>query len=221
MNTQKVTFLVGLQNPTQTKLWLQKHFDFGGLIFLGRSNVGKSTLINQLFLKDIARTSKTPGRTQMINVFEIEQTERILPSKTFLFDCPGMGFAQVPLKMREEWEALMLTFFQNIPPRFLCIHLMDSRHPFMKADLELLGFLKQMKINPIMVFTKTDKLKTQKGKNELNKLRISVAKDYKKVPQIHFISAESRIGTEELKLALMLRLEKIQHDQLGLNQLLA
>lgn len=201
MKTNNSTFLLGLDNPGQAIRWLNEHKETGGLIFLGRSNVGKSTLINQLFLKGIARVSKTPGRTQQINVFEMFGTH--------LFDCPGMGHAEVPPQMRDNWDKLMLAFFQNLSARHVCIHLMDARHPFMPADEELLDFFKKMKIRPIMVFCKTDKLKTQKEKNELKKLRTYVMDKYKKVSQIHFISSLKREGTEELKDALFLKLSSI------------
>lgn len=197
MKVNKSSFILGLQNSNQVKDWFQKNPEQGGLVFLGRSNVGKSTLINQLFLKGLARVSKTPGRTQEINVFDIENT--------LLFDCPGMGHAKVPGALRDNWEELMLSFFEFSTQNHLFIHLMDARHPFMPADLQLLDFLKKIHINPVMVFCKIDKLKSQKERHELKLLKDKVIKEYKKIPQIHFISAVDRIGTEELKTALLLR----------------
>src|SRR3954467_10455507 len=97
--------------------------------FLGRSNVGKSSLINSLLgVRGLARTSSTPGRTQSLNFFDINNVFRFV-------DLPGFGYARVPRNIRETWGELVTTYLANRPQLVLSIHIVDSRHEPTQQDL--------------------------------------------------------------------------------------
>tara|TARA_X000000368_G_C22998112_1_gene697644 strand:+ start:745 stop:1458 length:714 start_codon:yes stop_codon:yes gene_type:complete len=129
--------------------------------FSGRSNVGKSSLINNLTGRNsIARTSKTPGRTREINFFLLDQNK-------FLVDLPGYGFAKAPLKERERWQRLVSDYFfqsQNLRRVFLLI---DSRHGIKSSDINLMKMLGEAGVIFQVVFTKHDKVKELQFKEVL------------------------------------------------------
>lgn len=129
--------------------------------FLGRSNVGKSSLINSLLSrKGLARTSNTPGRTQSINFF--------LVNDAFYFvDLPGYGFASVSKTMRESWGEMAESYLSERTNLALCVQLIDARHPPSRLDLQLNEWLKHRQKPRIAVATKSDKLSN-------NELRTSV-----------------------------------------------
>lgn len=133
---------------------------------IGRSNVGKSSLINHLFNnQSLARVSSKPGKTQTINFFEVDH-------QFFLVDLPGYGFAQKSKTEREKWEKLISSYFKanrNIP---CCLVLIDSR--ILKAtelDQLLLGWIEQQNIQPILLATKIDKIPSSKQKTHLKELQ--------------------------------------------------
>ena len=134
----------------------------GGLpeiAFLGRSNVGKSSLINSLLgVKGLARTSSTPGRTQALNFFLI--------NRSFYFvDLPGYGFARVPRGVRESWGKIVTDYLAKREPLVLSIHIVDSRHEPTKLDLQLREWLAAYAKPLLTVATKSDKL----SQNELQR----------------------------------------------------
>ena len=135
---------------------------------VGRSNVGKSSLINSLFGQKTARTSKTPGRTQAINIFSfsLEGSEKVY----YLFDLPGYGHAQVSKKMGKDWSILMDTFFRVCGQGTLLINLQDCRHPLQKVDAEFGEYIAPMKHSIYLIFNKIDKLK-QKERNQFKKFK--------------------------------------------------
>ena len=198
----KYTFKFGMSNPEQLQEWLTENPEIIGISFAGRSNVGKSSTINSLFGRKTARTSKTPGRTREINIFTMELTENGkevtgLPTLYF-FDLPGYGHAKVGRQISENWNKLMGTFFSYISPNVLIINLQDARHPDQKTDQEFHTYLKDFDLETILAFNKIDKLKTQKERASLNKLKPTLFSKYKWVAQIHFISAESLAGLQAL-----------------------
>jgi len=120
------------------------------IAFLGRSNVGKSSLINLLTGSKIARVSKTPGRTRALNLFRVEE-------QCVFGDFPGFGFAAVSKQERRQWEKLIEKFLR--PQYFrLAVHIVDSRHLAMESDLQLRDWLKSSEMDFVTVFSKADKL---------------------------------------------------------------
>lgn len=127
--------------------------DFGNEIaFVGRSNSGKSSLINALTKqKNLARSSKTPGRTQVINFFQVIDNLRLV-------DLPGYGFAKVPPEMQKYWQELIQIYFATRSSLKGVVVLMDSRHPLSALDQQLIHWIKQQGTPLILVLSKTDKL---------------------------------------------------------------
>lgn len=123
------------------------------IAFGGRSNVGKSTLINTILgQKGLAKTSSTPGRTQALNFFEIDE-------RYYFVDLPGYGFAKAPLKVKEAWGRLVDSYLTECDSLAGVISLWDARHDPSKQDLEFLGWLRERDLPFLIVLTKADKLK--------------------------------------------------------------
>ena len=133
--------------------------------FLGRSNVGKSSLLNSLLnRKALARTSNTPGRTQSINFFLINEA-------FYFVDLPGYGFAKVSKKMRAEWGAMAEVYLAKREQLVLSIQLVDARHKPTKLDLQLYEWLTHFGKNNLIVATKADKLSNNKLTKSLTDLK--------------------------------------------------
>lgn len=199
-------FLYGIQSPNQLEEIIGRPDPIIGLAFVGRSNVGKSSLINSLFGKKTARTSKTPGRTREVNIFQFDLLHDNKPFEhlpMFLFDLPGYGHAEVSKDMAKNWNNLMDTFFKYIGRRVLIINLQDSRHPNQKVDQMFKKFLNDYGVRALLAFNKIDKLKRQKERAALNKLKPQIYQDYKDVKEIHFISAEAKTGVPQLEQSLV------------------
>lgn len=196
-------FRYGMSNPEQLAGWLEENPDARGVSFVGRSNVGKSSTINSLFGKQTARVSKTPGRTREINIFEFELQGDDTGTKYFLFDLPGYGFAEVSKEMSKNWQVLMNTFFTNISRNVLMLNLQDARHPHQQSDVEFQEYLRNFNFETFLVFNKLDKLKKQKERAALDKLKPQIFNEYKWVKQIHFVSAEKRTKLEQLEQAIV------------------
>jgi GTP-binding protein len=132
--------------------------DFPIVVFAGRSNVGKSSLINHLFSKkNLAHTSSVPGKTALINYFLIDDN-------LFLVDLPGYGYARKAKSEQNKWSKWINTFIETNIDRITFVLLVDSRHPPFKKDLELITWFKSLGKKPLVVFTKTDKLKGKEKK---------------------------------------------------------
>ena len=135
------------------------------IAFVGRSNVGKSSAINRLLnRKKIARVSSTPGRTQSINIFEINDTYRFV-------DLPGYGFAKVPIAVRNAWGKMIEGYLVNRAALKLVVILVDGRHSAQNLDLQMLGTLVNNGIPGVVVATKVDCLKRSQRARQLKKLR--------------------------------------------------
>ncbi len=129
------------------------------IAFLGRSNVGKSSLLNSLLgVRGLARTSSTPGRTQALNFFSVNRTFRFV-------DLPGYGYARVPAGIKSTWGEMVTSYLANRASLVLSIHIVDSRHEPTKLDLQLHEWLDRHAKPRLIVATKSDKL----SNNELNK----------------------------------------------------
>lgn len=129
--------------------------------FAGRSNAGKSSALNRLTRqKNLARTSKTPGRTQLINVFELDQDRRLV-------DLPGYGYAKVPLAMKEKWQKALGEYLQSRESIKGLVVLMDIRHPFKDLDQQLIHWAVQSNLPVLALLTKADKLKAGKRRAQV------------------------------------------------------
>lgn len=129
--------------------------------FAGRSNAGKSSALNRLTRqKSLARTSKTPGRTQLINVFELDENRRLI-------DLPGYGYAKVPMAVKEKWQKSLGQYLQKRESLKGLIVLMDIRHPFKDSDQDLIHWAVGAQIPVLALLTKADKLKSGNRKNQL------------------------------------------------------
>lgn len=129
--------------------------------FAGRSNAGKSSALNALTRqRQLARTSKTPGRTQLINVFTLSETQRLI-------DLPGYGFAKVPIEVKLKWQKSLGEYLQMRTCLRGLVVLMDIRHPFKDLDQELIHWAVESEIPVLAVLTKADKLKSGARKKAL------------------------------------------------------
>lgn len=142
--------------------------------FLGRSNVGKSSLLNTLTnKKSLAKSSSTPGKTQLINYFEIKfKTQDLENPHLFarFVDLPGFGYAKVAKSLKAQWNRNLTEYLEKRPNLQIFVHLIDSRHPALQIDKNVDEFLKSIKRGDQIIlnaFTKTDKL----GQVELSKLK--------------------------------------------------
>ena len=194
-------FKMEITQVAQLKSWLEKNSNAIGPAFLGRSNVGKSTLINALFGKATARTSKTPGRTRGVMVFEFKLGD--IEEPFYFFDLPGYGHADVSKEMLKNWQELMTLLFSSGPKGMLVVNVQDARHPNQRADLLFQDFLNQYNLNTFLIFNKTDKLKKQKEKAALKKLKLKLYEQYTWVEQIFFTSAEKKDGIKPLEDSLI------------------
>lgn len=169
------------------------------IAFCGRSNVGKSSLLNALTgRKAIARASVTPGRTQELNFFEVGD-----PLQFRLVDMPGYGFAKAPVKVVEKWKNLVKTYLRGRPVLARNLVLVDSRHGLKDVDREMMKMLDEAAVGYRIVLTKTDKIKA----SELERTAAAVADEARKhpaaFPQLHLTSAEKGMGIEALRAAVI------------------
>lgn len=141
------------------------------IAFLGRSNVGKSSLLNRLAQrKQLARTSSTPGKTRAIHFFEIEAGEQTL----WFVDLPGYGYAKVSKKERKAWQHLIEDYLEGRPTLRLAILLQDVRRDLSEDETLLLAWLAERSIPALLAITKTDKLKSMRRKQRLAELKRQV-----------------------------------------------
>ncbi len=160
--------------------------------FIGRSNVGKSSLINMLAnVKHLAKTSSTPGKTQLINHFEFNNS-------WYLVDLPGYGFARISKSKRDEFSKMNLDYIFNRENLLCTFVLIDSRHPPQKIDLDFIRLMGENSIPISLVFTKTDKLKPQELKNNVEKYKNRLLEEWEWLPPIFTTSSEKKEGSEEI-----------------------
>ena len=160
--------------------------------FLGRSNVGKSSVINSLLGSKIARTSSTPGRTRSINFFEIRWPGKPEPELIFT-DLPGYGYAKISREISQQWPSFIDPYLKDRPCLALCVALIDVNVPPQAADRQLLDFLSEIGRPTLIVATKSDKLSANQLRNALHAL----AREY---PAAHILpfSARTGAGRQEL-----------------------
>jgi len=160
--------------------------------FLGRSNVGKSSVINTLVDTKLARTSSTPGRTRSINFFEIRWPGKPQPEVIFA-DLPGYGYAKLSREISQEWPTFIEPYLNRRPTLALCLALVDVNVPPQESDRLLMDFLNQSGRNFLLIATKSDRLSNNQLRNALN----SLGDAYPKATMIPF-SAKTGAGRDEV-----------------------
>ncbi|AWB66632.1 YihA family ribosome biogenesis GTP-binding protein [Saccharobesus litoralis] len=160
--------------------------------FAGRSNAGKSSALNTLTRqKSLARTSKTPGRTQLINVFDLDETRRLI-------DLPGYGYAKVPEAMKRKWQAALSEYLQERECLKGLIVLMDIRHPLKDLDQDLVFWAVDSNLPVVILLTKADKLKPGQRKKTVLEVR-QASKNFGGNVEVMAFSSHNGIGLPELE----------------------
>ena len=175
--------------------------------FIGRSNVGKSSLINMLTDNHkLAKTSGTPGKTQLINHFEIESytgdetsagTKRVV-QKWYIVDLPGYGFAKVSQSSRNRWQQMIENYLRKRENLATVFVLIDSRHEPQKIDLEFVNQLGEWQVPFSLVFTKADKETQKTVSNNVKLFLDAMRKTWQFLPQHFITSAEKKTGREKI-----------------------
>ena len=169
------------------------------IAFCGRSNVGKSSLLNALTgRKSIARASVTPGRTQELNFFEVGE-----PTVLRLVDMPGYGFAKAPPKVVENWRRLVRDYLRGRVVLKRNLLLIDSRHGVKPVDAEMMKMLDESAVGYRVVLTKADKIKASELEAVLAATRAEARKHVAAHPDVLVTSAELKMGIAELRAAVL------------------
>jgi GTP-binding protein len=167
--------------------------------FIGRSNVGKSSLINMICLHDkLAKTSASPGKTQLINHFEITSADEHQTQKWYLVDLPGYGFAKVSLSSRRRWEQMIEHYLKERENLAQVYVLIDSRHGPQKIDLEFLEKLKKWKVPFQLVFTKSDKENQRTVSKNVKDFLEAMRATWQFLPRHHVTSSIKKMGRDKL-----------------------
>jgi len=160
--------------------------------FIGRSNVGKSSLINMLTnRKSLAKTSSTPGKTQLINHFLMDKT-------WYLVDLPGYGYAKVSKKQQAGWSGMIAGYLKNRENLVCVFVLIDARHNPQKADLEFINFLGLNQLPIAFIFTKADKQSFNKTQKIINIYKKTLKASWEEFPPSFISSATAKTGKEEI-----------------------
>lgn len=160
--------------------------------FIGRSNVGKSSLINMLTgKKDLAKVSQTPGKTQTINYFSID-------NQWFMVDLPGLGYARVSRSKREEWEKMIHYFLKTRKNLQYVFVLIDAMIPPQKNDLDFVNWLGANRIPFVIAYTKTDRILPRDLKKNLKAIQDALLEYWEELPPQFITSAERKRGKMEI-----------------------
>lgn len=186
-----VKFLLGAVAPEQIP-----YSKVPEIAFAGRSNVGKSSLINALVgQRDLARTSNTPGRTQELNFFD-------LGGRLMMVDLPGYGFAKAPREKTAEWSELIRIYLKGRPTLRRALVLVDSRHGIKDVDLSIMTLMDDSAVNYQIVLTKTDKLGPGALADMVAETGATAAKHVAAHPTVLVTSSETGAGIDEARAAL-------------------
>jgi len=185
MNIDSAKYIISAMKPEQ--------YPRGGhseIAFVGRSNVGKSSLMNSILnRKNLAKTSSRPGKTQTINFFEIN-------GAFYVVDLPGYGFAKVPLAVKENWGRVMTSYLANREPLKMAAVLVDARHDPSDQDMDMLALLDEAEVPTLVVATKVDKLKRSERVRSVKRIRETLELDDD--AEILLFSSETGEGKKDL-----------------------
>ena len=160
--------------------------------FIGRSNVGKSSLINMLTgKKGLAKVSGTPGKTQTLNYF-------IIDNSWYIVDLPGYGYAKISKTKRHQWEKMISTFLQKRENLQCAFVLLDGNIPPQQIDVEFINWLGEMHIPFVLIYTKTDKVRGNKLEGNIKAIQDELLKYWNDLPQQFITSANKKEGGEEI-----------------------
>lgn len=186
--TQECQFLRGVE-----KLEDLPEFHLPEVAFAGRSNVGKSSLVNSLTGRlTLARTSNTPGRTQQLNFFSL--CERLL-----LVDMPGYGYAEAPKSSIARWQKMIKFYLQGRPTLHRVFLLIDSRHGLKENDLEMMAMLDEAAVSYQIVLTKADKIKSEEMVHVHQKTTEALSNHLAAHPHVILTSSQTKTGMDHLK----------------------
>ncbi len=171
------------------------------IAFVGRSNAGKSSLINALTNRGaLARVSHTPGRTRQINFFN-------LGGRIMLVDLPGYGYAKASKAMKAEWDYLITTYLRGRPSLRRVVLLVDARRGIMESDEEVLTILDKSAMSTLVVLTKIDQLKNSERDAALTETERKAARHTTAYPEVFATSSHDKLGLDAVKLNLLLLAE--------------
>lgn len=201
MNIKKAEFVISNTDPAKCPQDGRAEY-----AFIGRSNVGKSSLINMLTdRKSLAMTSSTPGKTQLINHF-------LINDEWYLVDLPGYGYAQRGKKGREKIQAIIDAYLDRREALTCLFLLLDCRHEPQKIDLEFIARLGESGIPFAFVFTKADKISQSKLKGNIEKYKVRLMETWEELPPVFSSSAERRTGKEDI-LNYIEEINRLIHNQ--------
>lgn len=160
--------------------------------FIGRSNVGKSSLINMVTnKKDLAKVSGTPGKTQTINYF-------LMDKAWYLVDLPGLGYARISKDKREDWRKMIYYFLRTRPTLQYVFVLLDAMIPPQKSDMAFMNWLGENNIPFVVAYTKTDRVGIIKLPENIKAIQDEILKTWDTLPREFITSAEKHIGRDEI-----------------------
>lgn len=195
LNWQNTHFLKTAVSPTQyPKLFHSTGEPLPHVAVAGRSNVGKSSLLNDLFMhKGLVKTSSTPGKTQHINFFVTDE-------KIVFVDLPGYGYAKVPQEVKKEWGPMVQNYFEKAKGLSLLLFLLDLRRMPNQEDLQLLTWAHWAKCPVLFVFAKADKVTASERQRQMK--AVSEFLPYENVPML-LHSSKTHLGREELRTKIL------------------
>lgn len=174
--------------------------------FAGRSNAGKSSALNTLTHASLARTSKTPGRTQLLNFFELDEERRLV-------DLPGYGYAKVPIPLKLHWQKHLEAYLGSRESLCGLMLMMDIRHPLTEFDRMMLDWAQASHMPLHILLTKADKLAFGAAKNALLAVQRDVRKGWGDATSIQLFSAPKRIGVEEAQAVMARWMQLLPEEQ--------
>jgi ribosome biogenesis GTP-binding protein YsxC/EngB len=187
MTIQRVEYMGSF--PSVNKCPKHKKVEYA---FIGRSNVGKSSLINMLSgRKSLAKVSNTPGKTQMINFYEVDE-------KWIITDLPGYGYARLSKKHRDSLETMIQGYLQYRENMSCAFVLIDGFIPPQSIDLEFINWMGKANVPFVIVFTKLDRLISQKKMDNVNLFKNEMLKTWNELPPLFFTSSTKKEGREEI-----------------------